>query len=293
MTDQSIIELTSTEFPPALMEIPEPPKKLFLQGAWPGPGFLYLTVVGARRLSTYGREVTQKLITALTGESVVIVSGLAIGIDTIAHQTALACGLKTLAIPGSGLDRTVLHPPGNRRLADEILERGGALLSELEPGEPAGIHTFPRRNRLMAGLAQAVMVIEAGEKSGTLITARLAVEYNRDVFAVPGSIFSPNSAGANQLLRQGATPITGPDDLREALGLARRDRDEATGSRQLQLNEFSPSEQKLLGLLQVENQPRDEIIRALGGRPSEINVMLAALELRGIIVESGGEFRLV
>src|SRR3989338_3404825 len=201
------------------MEMADPPKELYLEGILPNPNeFVYLTVVGSRKMTRYGQEACDFLIHGLAGYPIVIVSGFAIGTDTIAHKSALDTGLPTIAIPGSGLDRAVLHPQSNYRLADHILETDGALLSELPPTAPAGIHTFPRRNRIMAGLSKAILIIEAGEKSGTLITARLALDYNREVGAVPGSILSPQSYGTNQLLRHGATPITTSSDLLEMLG---------------------------------------------------------------------------
>lgn len=282
-----IRQLTAAEIPAPLREIPEPPKNLWLQGDWPGEKYVYLTVVGSRRFSTYGRETTEKIISELAGQPIVIVSGLAIGIDTIAHKTAIKNGLKTVAVPGSGLDSSVLHPPSNRRLAEEIITAGGALLSELEPRAPAGIHTFPRRNRLMAGLAKGTLVIEANEKSGTLITARLATEYNREVLAVPGSIFSPNSRGTNQLIRQGATPVTSGDDVLLALGLELAD-----SQQKLNWAEISPEEKKILGLLAVESLARDEIIRTLNFEPSQANALLMKMEIKGLIKESVGEFHI-
>src|SRR3990167_7120394 len=201
------------------MEMADPPKELYLEGILPNPNeFVYLTVVGSRKMTRYGQEACDFLIHGLAGYPIVIVSGLAIGTDTIAHKSALDTGLPTIAIPGSGLDRAVLHPQSNYRLADHILETDGALLSELPPTAPAGIHTFPRRNRIMAGLSKAILIVEAGEKSGTLITARLGLDYNREVGVVPGSIFSPQSHGTNQLIRQGATPITSSADILELLG---------------------------------------------------------------------------
>ncbi len=284
----NIRQLTKAEFPPPFREIPQPPKTLWIEGGLPPAEYTYLTVVGSRRFSTYGREVCETLIEGLSGQPVVIVSGLAIGIDTVAHTAALRAKLKTIAIPGSGLDRSVLHPPSNRRLADQIIEAGGTLLSELAPTEPAGIHTFPRRNRLMAGLARGVLIIEAGSKSGTLITARLATEYNRDVYAVPGSIFAPNSIGTNNLIRQGATPITSASELLEALGFAVPDQ----LARQLDLSELSDTEKKVVQLLMVEGLPRDDLIRALGLPPQEMNPLLTMMEIKGLIKELAGEFRL-
>src|SRR3989338_1320681 len=228
------------------MEMADPPKELYLEGILPNPNeFVYLTVVGSRKMTRYGQEACDFLIHGLAGYPIVIVSGFAIGTDTIAHKSALDTGLPTIAIPGSGLDRAVLHPQSNYRLADHILETDGALLSELPPTAPAGIHTFPRRNRIMAGLAHAVLIIEASEQSGTLITARLALDYNREVLVVPGSIFAPTAQGTNTLLSQGAAPARGSGDILATLGIRTNDNEPRT----LNLDLFTPIERSIIELL--------------------------------------------
>jgi DNA processing protein len=284
----SSTQLPESQWPPPLLEIPEPPEQLYIEGALPDLNFIYLTVVGSRRLSSYGREACEKIISELAGFPIAIVSGLALGIDTIAHESALAARLPTIAFPGSGLDRSVLHPHSNHRLADEIVAGGGALLSEFDPTYPAGLHTFPRRNRLMAGLAKATLVIEAGERSGTLITSRLALDYNRDVYAVPGSIFSPNSSGTNSLIKQGATPITSGFDVLQALGLA----SEVPIQTSLPLADLSSLERKIVDLLSVEPLPRDILISEIALPTSETNSTLAVMEIKGLIKETMGEIRL-
>mgnify|MGYP001589676491 FL=1 len=281
--------LPKESWPSGLLEIPEPPEQLYIEGELPAPEeFTYLTVVGSRKFSNYGREACEEIIAGLTGYPVVIISGLALGIDTIAHKSALKAGLKTIGFPGSGLSRLVLHPSSNRRLADEIVASGGALLSELEPEQPAGIHTFPRRNRLMAGMSKGTLIIEAGERSGTLITARLTTEYNRDVYAVPGSIFSPSSYGTNWLIKQGAATITGAKDLLEVLGF----KVETEIKNKINLAELTHDEKRVYEILIVEPLPRDELIMALELEPSVANTLLMMLELKGVIKESAGEFRL-
>jgi len=286
MATREFIELSPAQFPPLLGEINDPPKQLYLEGKLPPENYIALTVVGSRRHSRYGKEATEKLIAGLAGYPIAIISGLAIGLDAVAHEAALEAGLPAIAVPGSGLDRAVLHPPSNRRLADKIIAAGGALLSELDPLSPAGIHTFPRRNRIMAGLAKAVLVIEANEKSGTLITARLALDYNRDVFAVPGSIFSPTAFGPNQLIRQGATPITTSGELLLALGF-----EPETGDAKVPEN-LTIQEQMVIDLLATEPLPRDELIKKLKLPPSEANPLLALLEIKGLVKESMGELYL-
>ena len=286
-----IKKLSPKEFPPTLLEIPQPPKTLYLQGNLPDSNqHIFLAVVGSRKYSTYGKEVCEKLIQGLAGYPIVIVSGLALGIDTIAHQSALRNNLLTLAIPGTGLDHRVLYPSINRQLANKILLAGGCLLSESEPTERATIWSFPKRNRLMAGLAQATLIIEATEKSGTLITARLALDYNRDVLAVPGSIFSPSSIGTNKLIRQGATPILTSADILEALHL---EVEPPTENKQQKLfANLSAPEKKIVELLKTEPLSRDELIRQTKLSTSEGNSILMILEIKGLIKESGGEIRL-
>lgn len=275
-------------FPPLLAEINDPPKKLYYRGTLPDwNACKFLCVVGSRHYSSYGREVCEQLIAGLAGFPVVIVSGLALGIDSIAHKAALSAGLKTLVVPGSGLDWKVLYPSSHRRLAEEIVAAGGALLSEFEPDFRATAWSFPQRNRVMAGLSHATLVVEAREKSGTLITSRLATEYNRDVLAVPGSIFSLGSAGPHMLLRLGATPVTSPKDILAALDF--KTEEGAAAARDY--SDCSETERALLELL-AEPLPRDELIRQSGLSASEANTALSVLEIRGFIKETLGEIRL-
>lgn len=284
-----IKKLSGKDIPANLLEIPGPPKVLYYQGQLPNfQENILLAVVGSRKYSSYGREVCEKLITGLSTYPIIIVSGLAIGIDTIAHQSALRANLLTLAIPGSGLDSRVLYPSINRQLANKILDAGGCLMSESEPTDKATIWSFPKRNRLMAGLCQATLIIEAEEKSGTLITARLALDYNREVLAVPGSIFSPSSKGTNRLIEQGATLIMSSEDILKALGFEI----EQGKQRELALKDLSLPEKKIVELLQRENLSRDEIIRQSKLKITEINSLLMILELKGIIKETGGEIHL-
>src|SRR3989344_3312525 len=185
----TIRELQKGEFPPLLDEIPDPPKKLNCAGNLPYPENKILCIVGARKFTSYGKEACEELIKGLRGYPITIVSGLALGTDSIAHRAALANNLQTVAIPGSGLNPDILYPRSHLRLAEEIIENGGGLLSEFDDDFRATLWSFPQRNRIMAGISHAVFVIEAEIKSGTLITSRLATEYNRDVLTLPGSIF--------------------------------------------------------------------------------------------------------
>ena len=283
-----IKKLPKEKFPKALMEIPQPPKDLWIMGDMPPENFVYLCVVGSRKFTSYGREACEKIVAGLKGYPIVIVSGLAMGIDAIAHKKALAVGLRTLVFPGSGLSPSAMYPKTNVKLAEEVVESGGCLISEFEPNFKATLWSFPMRNRLMAGISKATLIIEAGEKSGTTITARLATEYNRDLLVVPGSIFSPNSAGTNRLLRQGAMPVTKAEDVLEALGFEQ----ESTKEKQAKLfTELSPEEKMVVDLL-LESIPRDELIRAMKMPTPTANALLSVMEIKELIKEELGEIRL-
>ncbi len=283
-------KLKSEEIPKRILEIPQPPKQLYIEGTIPDEDeYLFLAVVGSRKFSTYGKEACEKIISELSGQNIVIVSGLAYGIDTFAHKSAIKYGLKTVAFPGSGLSRKVLYPSMNRKLAEEILVQKGALVSEFEPEQPATTYTFPQRNRIMAGISNAVLVVEAMEKSGTLITARLATDYNRELLVVPGSIFSPNSAGSNKLINQGATPVSSGEDVLRQLGI---DIDRKQKELNLDNPEFSKIEKMILGFLSVEPLLRDELIKKTGLTISEANTTLSIMEIKGLIKESMGQIRM-
>ncbi|HEY1037314.1 MAG TPA: DNA-processing protein DprA [Candidatus Paceibacterota bacterium] len=205
-----------------LDQIPDKPNKVHLAG---DPTLLndkslkFLCVIGSRKHTLYGREACETLIRSLASSKVAIVSGLALGIDGLAHEVALDVGLPCIAVPGSAIDQASLYPRSHTDLAERIVKNGGLILSELEPGTKASPWSFPMRNRIMAGLSHAVLIIEGEEDSGTLITARLALEYNRDVLAIPGPIFSPASRGPLNLIKGGAVPICSPSDLKAALGI--------------------------------------------------------------------------
>ncbi|MEI7765268.1 MAG: DNA-processing protein DprA [bacterium] len=284
-----INKLPKNEFPKALLEIPGPPKDLWIIGNLPKENnLIYLCVVGSRKHTSYGKEICEKIITGLRGYPIVIVSGFAMGIDTIAHKNAMEIGLKTIVFPGSGLSAEAMFPKTNVQLMKEIIQHDGCLISEFEPDFRATYWSFPMRNRLMAGISRAVLVIEAEERSGTLITARLATEYNRDVLAVPGSIFSANSKGTNKLIRQGATPVTCVEDVLEALGFEI----ENSKDKQASLFQDLTKEEKIIIENLREPISRDDLIRTSKMPTSEINSLLSAMEIKGIIKEELGEIRL-
>jgi DNA processing protein len=277
-------ELSLKEFPPLLREISDPPKKLFVRGTLPRHDYMYLCVVGSRSISAYAKDALGTLIKGLAGTPISVVSGLAIGTDAEAHKAALQYGLHTIAVPGSGISDAVMYPRSNRPLAQKILDSGGALLSEFEPDFQATPWSFPARNRIMAGMSPATLIIEASEKSGTLITARLALEYNRDVLCVPGSIFNKNTFGPHMLIKNGATPITESRDILEALNIRM---ESAAQARRL-----SRDEENVVSLLQSP-LPRDELIRKLKVPVSQANVLLMSMELKGLIKETSGALRMI
>lgn len=278
--------LEDEKIPKDLHEIPQPPKKLYLAGSLPPEGTICLAVVGSRKATSYGKDVVKKLITGLKGHPIAIVSGLAIGIDSFAHEAALDAGLFPVAFPGSGISEKSLYPISNLHLAEKIITAGGCVISEFPPEMKAELYTFPMRNRLMAGLSKASLIIEAQEKSGTLITARMALDYNREVLAVPGPISSEYSMGTNRLIKQGATPITCSDDILEALGFKV---DNESKQKNL-FEDASPEEKKILKIL-TDPLPRDELIRAMKMPTGQANALLSVMEIKGLIKEEMGEIR--
>lgn len=284
---EDIYKLKPEQFPEGLNEIPQPPKTLYIRGNLPSEEMIYLAVVGSRKYTSYGKDICEKIIRGLKGYPIVIVSGLAIGIDTIAHKAALENNLITISFPGSGLDNTALHPRNNIKLAQQIVNNGGCLLSEMEPSMRATLYSFPQRNRLMAGISKAVLIIEAEEKSGTLITARLALDYNRDVLAVPGSAFSSNSNGTNWLIKQGATPVVCSDDVLEALGF---EIEKIKKSDKEKYADCGKDEMKIIELLR-EPMERDDLIRELGMDIGTACALLSIMEIKELIKEELGEIR--
>lgn len=285
--DFTIRTIVPKEYPPQLCEIPDVPETLYIVGAPLEKNALYLSVVGSRTNTSYGADACDKLIRGLAGSDIVIVSGLALGIDSIAHRSALKAGLKTVAFPGSGLGEKVLYPATNISLAKEILAAGGTLVSEYRPDQRSFPNFFPERNRLIAGIARAVLVIEAADKSGTLITAHLTLDYNRELLAVPGPITSPTSLGVNLLIKQGATPITRSEDILEIFDLKQ---DTLFAEKGNELKNLSTDEKEIMNLL-IEPMSRDDILNKSEKSVSEMNSLLSAMEIKGLIKEQYGEMR--
>lgn len=279
--------LKPKDYPELLKEIIDPPPKLYIKGSLPKDGNKLLAVVGSRKFSEYGKRACEKLISDLSGYPVTVVSGLALGIDSIAHRAALKAGLQTIAIPGSGLDSKSLYPHSHKNLAKQIIESGGGLLSEFEPGTPGYPANFPKRNRIVAGMSHATLIVEANIKSGTLITARLAMDYNRDVLTIPNSIFSKTGEGPNDLIKHGATPILSAKDILQALGI----KTDAPKDRSSIYNDCTENELNIISQL-TEPMTRDELISVVEMKPSEFNTTLTILEIKGLAKESLGKIYL-
>jgi DNA processing protein len=275
--------LRQEAFPPLLREITDPPPRLFVRGTLSPAGYKHLCVVGSRSFSPYGKDVCERLIAGLSGYPVAVVSGLALGIDGIAHRAALSAGLPTIAVPGSGLDGSVLYPRTHLGLSRQIVEEGGALVSESEPMEEATVWSFPKRNRLMAGMCDAILIVEARERSGTLITARLGMEYNRDVLVVPAPIFTPYGEGSNRLLREGAQAVTGSGDILEALKIEAQ----STKNEEQRMRHLSDEEQKIFSALETP-MPRDELIRTSGLPAVRAQIVISSMEIKGFVCERLG-----
>jgi DNA processing protein len=265
-----------SDYPASLRTIDASPYILYVRGRLTSQDEWSVALVGTRHASTYGREVAQVLATELARHGVTVVSGLALGVDTVAHRAALDAGGRTIAVLGSGLDQ--LYPPQNRGLAQAIAAQG-AVISDYPLGTRPDANNFPPRNRIISGLSRGVVVVEAGERSGALITARFAAEQGRDVFAVPGSILHPGSAGCNALIQQGATPLLGVDDVLEQLNMVHlQERMDARRS-----VPPDPDEARLLALLSSEPTHIDEIVRAANLPAAGIGGMLAILEIKGLV----------
>jgi DNA processing protein len=276
-----IVTWDDADYPSQLKSIAAPPPLLYVKGAFAPADQWAIAVVGTRRATAYGREVTRSLVGDLARSGVTIVSGLARGIDAAAHQAALDSGGRTLAVLGHGID--VVYPPEHRRLAEQIVEHG-ALVTDYPVGTPPEGGNFPPRNRIISGLALGVLVVEGDVSSGAHITADFAAEQGRDVFAVPGNILQRASRLPNTLIQQGATPALSAEDILEQLNLT-------MVAQQAEAREVIPqdaTEARLLELLSAEPVHIDDIQRTTGLPISKVSSTLALMELKGMVRQVGG-----
>jgi DNA processing protein len=279
----STLTLLDADYPANLRQVADPPPVLFVRGHVTEHDTRAVALVGTRRATTYGRAVADRLGRELAAAGVTVVSGLAKGVDTVAHHAAIQAGGRTIAVLGNGLDQ--VYPAENAGLTRQIVDQDqGAVVSEFAPGIPPDAVNFPRRNRIISGLSLATVIVEAGEKSGALITADFALEQGRDVLAVPGSIMSPTSAGTNLLLRQGAIPVTCVEDILEAIGSTSA---ESAPVLARHVPELEPLESSVCQAL--DNAPRhvNELARSLGLGPGSVVATLTMLELKGLARQVG------
>lgn len=278
-TDIHKIDKNSPYYPALLKEIPDAPQTLYVRGNVANlttNRLPIIAVVGTRKPTAYGVQAIYSLVSKLAGKSI-IVSGLAYGIDACAHENALKGGGITWAVLGTGLDDKSIYPKKNLKLAHKILEIGGLLISEQVVGTPALPHHFPLRNRIIAGLSEKVVIIEAPESSGALITAKLALDYNREVLAVPGSIFSEMSLGPNKLISDGAVVVKNAQDILDV-------------SYEVQEVDLTDVGSLVYKTLMIVPKHLDEIIRETGLPINEVSSMLTILEMRGLVKNVKGKF---
>ena len=283
------VNLGKENFPKLLSHIHNPPKQLYCRGNISLLNSSCLAVVGTRKLTSYGREITQQIVRDLVNNGFTVVSGLALGIDAIAHQATIDCGGKTIAVLGGGVGDKNIGPRTNFPLAQNILKNDGLLVSEYSNEEKIFASNFAVRDRIISGLSLGVLVIEADEKSGALITSKCALDQNRDVFAVPGSVLSPKSVGPNTLIQSGAKLVMNAYDIineyQENLQLF-SDKKKGVLTK-------NPTERKIVDLLDEHGILFvDDIIRMSGTETSTVSVSLSMLEIRGIIKHTGnGKYR--
>src|SRR3989441_1104217 len=278
-----VITWKDKSYPSLLREIDDAPPVLYTYGKLTEADQFALAVVGTRNSTTYGRQVTERIVTELAKGQVTIISGLALGIDTIAHTAALDAGGRTIAVLASGLD--IIYPPTNRSLARRIVESGqGVLITEYPLGVKPDGGNFPARNRIISGLSLGVLVAEAPEPSGALITASFALKHGREVFAVPGSILSSRSAGVNKLIQDGARPVMDVNDILEALNLF-------LIPQQIEMQAAlaeNAEERTLLELISHDPRHVDDLIRESGLPTTTVTATLMMMELKGMVKQVGG-----
>jgi len=280
MNGAKSIKIEDPEYPEQLKRIKDAPKILYYRGILPGPAEKLFAIVGTRHCSPYGQQVALKMSGELADAGLIIVSGLAPGIDTFSHRAVVEKRKRTVAILGTGLDEESIYPKTNLDLSRKIIEHGGCLISELPEGTPGSKFSFPKRNRIISGLSLAVLVIEAKEKSGSLITAGYAIKQNKKLMAVPGPIYSSNSSGPNKLIKNGAIPITATNDILDEIGIDKN---------KIQLTFEAESEEEKIILEALKEEPLhvEKIIAKTRLSAPVIAGTLALMEISGKIRSLG------
>ena len=279
-----MITILDTDYPILLKEITNPPYIIYIRGNIDLNASPLVAIVGSRKFTAYGSQVASTFAKDLARAGIIVVSGMALGIDAIAHQGALEAGGQTVAVLGDGLDDESIHPKNNFQLSRDIIENG-ALVSEFPFGTPPLAFNFPTRNRIIAGLSLGTLVVEAGEKSGTLITSSLALEFNREVFAVPGSIFSSQSLGTNDLIKKGAKVVTSVKDILDELNLGTNQI-----PKQIIPKNFESDEEKIImNLLSTEPIHIDNLAKVSKLSMSQVSSQLSMMEIKGWVKNIGGQ----
>ncbi len=282
---ENVIKIEDKKYPELLKEIgTQAPKKLYYKGVWDDAIFENcLAVVGSRRLTSYGRKITEQLVTEIAASGITIVSGFMYGGDEAAHSATVRIGGRTIAVMPCGVD--LVHPEYQEKLYSEILEKNGLIISEYEGKFPPALWTYPRRNRIVAGLSKAILVVEAGLNSGTLITAKYAKEYGRKIFAIPGQITSEVSKGTIKLIKEGAEIVTEPGDILKYYNFSLTKKNLAKPSRFL-----IKEEQEIINQLKIEPMEADALARALRMSVAKIGSTLSLMQLKGFINQESGKY---
>ncbi len=279
--DVTVLTLLDEAYPHLLKEIDQPPPVIYIRGEWTPADEFAVALVGTRRVTAYGQQVTRDISLFLAGHGVTIVSGLARGVDALAHQHALQAGGRTIAVLGSGVD--VIYPPEHRKLAEAII-KNGAIISDYPLGtQPEGAN-FPPRNRIISGLSLATIVVEAGDRSGALITADFAVNQGREVFALPGNVLSPASRGTNRLIQKGAHALVSPQDVLDVLDLNQLESIKTAR----QVLPANTTEAKILQVLEFEPLHIDQICIETALAVETVSAALTMMELKGMVQHVGG-----
>ena len=297
----SFVCLSDNEYPKLLRQISNPPIVLYIKG---DVQIVYglrttavdgsqkaesraIAIVGTRHITSYGKEITEMFASELSKAGLIIVSGMAYGVDGVAHKATIEAERKTIAVLGNGVD--LPYPRENEKLYEDILDSGGAIVSEYPPGEPPSVGSFPSRNRIIAGLSEGILVTEGAQDSGSLITANFGLEFGRKVFAVPGPITSSLSAAPLRLIEKGAKLVVSPDDVLRELKISAFAKASAG---QAKFKGLSSEEKKIIELIENEPLHFDEIVRRLKFDPAKIGTILSMMEIKGLIKSSGGNYSL-